>query len=483
MLHLLNTALVFAFVSKLAPGGKWTIVATSLLRDPSDARDPSAWIAGRKDVLYAFFYLLDLAYLRYLRRSVGSARRRFPRSYQSHQTGRDRAPDSGRNRLLPPSARPRGVLEKLPLRDLGRFPAATFQIQQSAGAINREDIGPVFPRVLVACFGLMMYVAKALAPIGLSAIYPYPKNPATSLGPEFYLALVFVVVALSGVIYLSRKNRGVLFGVAFFLINVALVLQFVTVGKAVMADRYTYLPYVGLFFALAWGLDQQSTSASAGRLARFVVAGILLLLVPVSLVQTWKRCQVWRDSGTLWSDVIRRYPGRIYDAYNNRGKYYFDTNRFAEALADYEQALVLDPKPARSYFAKGSALGRLGQTDAALACFDRALELDPSLVEARSDRAGIRLMQGDLPGAISDLDVAIRLNPGFRGSYVNRGSAYAMTGDLESAVADWHAIELDSQHPRVTSFGAPSVSALVRLYRPQRRSPRATRRLPLPGRG
>jgi tetratricopeptide (TPR) repeat protein len=313
----------------------------------------------------------------------------------------------------------------------------------------------------------MMYVAKALAPFGLSAIYPYPKNPATSLGPEFYLALVFVVVAVSGVIYLCRKNRAVLFGVAFFWINVALVLQFVTVGKAVMADRYTYLPYVGLFFGLAWGLDQES-SGFASRSAKLVLAGILMLLIPVSLVQTWKQCQVWRDSGVLWNDVIRQYPGRIYEAYNNRGKYYFDTDRYVEALADYEQAIALEPKLARTYFSKGSALGRLGQLDAALASLDHALELDPSLVEARSDRAGIRLMRGDLPGAISDLDVAIRLNPGFRGSYVNRGSAYAMTGDLEKAVADYrHAIELDPQHPRGYELWGAIGDALVGLKRPQ----------------
>ena len=82
--------------------------------------------------------------------------------------------------------------------------------------------------------------------------------------------------------------------------------------------------------------------------------------------------------------MIRQYPGRIYDAYNNRGKYYFDTGRYAEALGDYEQAIALEPKLARTYFSKGSALGRLGQLDAALASLDYALELDPSLVEARS---------------------------------------------------------------------------------------------------
>jgi tetratricopeptide (TPR) repeat protein len=476
LLHLANTALVFAFVSALVPGRKWTILATSLFFGIHPMHVESvAWIAERKDVLYTFFYLIGLlAYLRYLGSLqwgwLGATFAAFVLSVASKPAAivfplTLLAIDYYRHRPFDT----RSVLEKAPFLVVSAAALLlTYRIQESAGALNREDIGPVFPRVLVACFGIMMYVAKALVPIGLSAIYPYPKNPATSLGPEFYLALVFVVVALWGAIYLGRRNRGVLFGVAFFLINVALVLQFVSVGKAVMADRYTYLPYVGLFFALAWGLDQQSPSGSASRSAKFVLAGILLLLVPVSLVQTWKRCQIWRDSGALWTDVIRQYPGRIYDAYNNRGKYYFDTGRYAEALADYDQALALDPKPARTYFSKGSALGRLGQRDAALACFDRALTLDPSLVEARSDRAGIRLMQGDVPGAISDLDEAIRLNPGFRGSYVNRGSAYAMAGDLERAVADYrHAIELDPQHPRVYELWGAIGDALGRLKRPR----------------
>jgi tetratricopeptide (TPR) repeat protein len=238
----------------------------------------------------------------------------------------------------------------------------------------------------------------------------------------------------------------------------------VSVGKVVMADRYTYIPYVGLFFALAWALDEPRTLRSA----RYAVVALFLLLVPISLIQTWNRCQVWRDSGTLWSDVIRQYPRRIYDAYNNRGKYYFDAGRYAEALADYEQALALDPKPARTYFSKGSALGRLGRLDEALASMDQALELDPTLVEARSNRGGIRLMNGDLQGAISDLDEAIRRNPGFRSSYVNRGSAYATAGDLERAVVDYrHAIELDPHHPKVHELWGAMGDALVDLKRPK----------------
>ena len=471
LLHLANTALVFAFVRALAPGRLWTAVVTSLFFGIHPMHVESvAWIAERKDVLYAFFYLLGLlAYLRYLKAFQGAwlvaSLMAFTLSIASKPAAiifplvlvaidyYRRRPFDGRS-----------VFEKAPFLAISTAVLTiTLQVQEKAGAINRMDIGPMFPRMLVACFGVMMYVVKAIVPFGLSAMYPYPKNPAASLGPEFYLGFAFVAACAAGV-YLGRRNRPLVFGAAFFLINLLLVLQFVSVGKVVMADRYTYIPYVGLFFALAWPLNEPRTP----RAARQGLAALLLLLVPVSFVQTWNRNQIWRDSGTLWTDVIRQYPGRIYDAYNNRGKYYFDGGHYAEALADYEQALALDAKPARTYFSKGSALGRLGRVDEALASLDRALELDPALVEARSDRAGIRLMKGDMKGAISDLDAAIRLNPGFRGSYVNRGSAYAMSGDLERAVADYrHAIELEPHHPRVYELWGALGDALVTLKRPQ----------------
>lgn len=469
LLHLANTALVFVFVGALAPGKTWTAVVTSLLFGIHPMHVESvAWIAERKDVLYAFFYLLGLiAYLRYLKAFQGgwliASLVAFALSLASKPAAIVfpfvlLAIDFYRRRPFDA----RSLLEKVPFILISAAVLTiTLQVQEKAGAINRMDIGPVFPRVLVACFGIMMYVVKAIVPFGLSAMYPYPKNPATSLGPEFYLGLAFVL-AFAVVVYLGRRNRALVFGSAFFLINLVLVLQFVSVGKVVMADRYTYIPYVGLFFALAWALDEPHTTA------RYALAGLFLLLVPVSLIQTWNRCHVWRDSATLWTDVIRQYPGRIYDAYNNRAKYYFDTGHYAEALADYDQALTLDAKPARTYFSKGSALGRLGRVDEALASFDRALELDSTLVEARSDRAGIRIMKGDLAGAISDLDVAIRLNPGFRGSYVNRGSAYAMAGHPELAVADYrHAIEMDPRHPRTYELWGAMGDALLALRRPQ----------------
>ncbi len=476
LLHLANTALVFAFVRGLAPGRLWTIVATSLFFGIHPMHVESvAWISERKDVLYTFFCLLGLlAYLRYLRSLqpgwLGAALATFVLSAASKPAAivfplALVAIDFFRRRPLDA----RSILEKVPFLAVSvAVLMLTFHAQVGAGAINRENVGPAFARLQIACFGVMMYVVKLFFPFGLSAFYPYPKNPGTSLGPEFHVALVFVAVVVPAMIYLCRRSRAVLFGIAFFFINVFLVLQFVTVGRAVMADRYTYLPYVGLFFALAWGLDNRPAPGSAGRTFRGVLAAVLLVMVPVSLVQTWRRCQVWRDSGTLWTDVIRRFPGQIYDAYNNRGEYYREAGRPELALADFRQALALEPNSGRAYLEFGVALARVARPDSALAALDRAVQLAPGLVEAWSNRGGLRLQKGDLPGALSDLDAALRLNPGFRGAYVNRGIAYDKAGDRERAVADYRrAIELGPDDPGAYELWGAMGDALEALKRPQ----------------
>src|SRR4029453_18821601 len=145
----------------------------------------------------------------------------------------------------------------------------------------------------------MMCVVKLFVPVHLSAIYPHPHVAGRSMGPDYYLALLLVLVGLPAGLYFWRRNRPIVFGIAFFLINVVLVLQFFRVGGAVMADRYSYLPYVGLFFAMGWWLDEPRAGRPAGPRSRPWLAGALALLALFSLFQTWRRIEVWRDSETL----------------------------------------------------------------------------------------------------------------------------------------------------------------------------------------
>jgi tetratricopeptide (TPR) repeat protein len=213
-----------------------------------------------------------------------------------------------------------------------------------------------------------------------------------------------------------------------------------------MADRYTYLPYVGLFLALAWWLDDRP-GVRAGVL-RPALAAVFVVLAVVSLVQTWKRCDVWQNSGTLWNDAIAKYPGQVVDAYNNRGYYYLAQARYPQALADFNQAIALNAKVPRVWVNKGTVFAELNQNDSAYVCFERAIQLKPDNPEALSNRGGIRSREGDLTGAVQDFSRAIQLNPEFRDAYNNRALVYFKMGQFEEAIADRRrVVDLDPKNP------------------------------------
>lgn len=458
-LHLANTALVFLFLRALSGPGPWTAAVTALFFGIHPMHVESvAWIAARKDVLYAFFYLLALiAYVRYLdaqRRPgkaawIGAAFAAFVLSAASKPAAvvlplTLLAIDYFRRRQFTRAA----WLEKIPFFAVSiAVGLLTWSAQHSAGAIIAERHRSLAEKMLFAAYGSVMYVVKLFLPIGLSAVYPQPLP--NEVGAGYYACLAALVVLLPATIYLFRRVRPVLFGLAFFFINVVLVLQFVSVGNAVMADRYTYLPYVGLFFALSWWLDERPAAPAAARAARPVIGVVLVALAPLCAVQTWRRCDVWQNSGTLWNDTIAKYPGRVLDAYNNRGLYHFANGRVQEALADYDRALAINPAVARVWVNKGEALTGLNQNDAAYACFERAIALKPDSPEALNNRGAIRYYRGDARGAVSDFSAAIAVNPRFRAAYSNRALAYASAGEHERSLADRRkTISLDPENPR-----------------------------------
>jgi tetratricopeptide (TPR) repeat protein len=443
LLHLANTALVFAFVWMLSGGRRWTAIVTSLFFGIHPMHVESvAWIAERKDVLYAFFYLAGLiAYLKYLDRPSAWWWTATSLAFVASLASKPAAVvfpvvllgiDWYRRRPWSP----RLILEKAPW-----FAASiatgllTIAAQKAGGALEKQ--WDPLTKVLSAAYGLVMYAVKLIAPFRLSVVYPVPAPETGGAGPVYYAALVAVLVGAPIALYLLRKNRPALFGVGFFLVNIALVLQIVTVGKAVMADRYTYLPYIGLLLALAWPLDDAAAPTKPGSTGPRALAAGFLVLLPVCLAATWNRCDVWQNSETLWSDAIRKDPARSVDAYVNRGYYYQKaTKEYEKALADYDRALAIDPGLSSAWIDRGMLLSDLGKRDSALVCLDRAVALRPEYGLAWNDRGIVKLMNLDIAGGIADLSKAIALNPEYREAYANRAIGYSLAGEHERAVED-----------------------------------------------
>lgn len=462
LLHLVNTALTFLFIRRLLGGGLWAPAVTALLFGIHPMHVESvAWIAGRKDVLYALFYLLGLlAYLRYLdaRRPLwwGLTFAAFVLSAASKPAAAVFpltlvAIDWYRGRTLDL----RAFVEKVPHVAVAVLTGVlNIQAQKSAGAVTDVALWEPIERVFLASRALVLYVQKLFAPVGLSAIHPMP-DPAAKLGPEFWISAAVLLVAVPFVVILARRNRAVVFGILFFLVNIVLVLHIVPFGISLIADRFTYLPYIGLFFALSRWMDDGPKPSTAGSPWRTVAAGVLTLLIPASLFLTWKRCDVWQSSETLWNDVIRRYP--ISVAYYHRGHHHHYVSGMAQAaLADYDRALSLHPGNPHVWTEKGTLLSELGRMDEAYAALDRAIALDPRAAKALSRRGILKGQRGDLEGAIADFTRAIEADPLYREPRQSRAVAYTMLGRHDLAVADSRrAVELEPDNPRTTRSTTP----------------------------
>jgi tetratricopeptide (TPR) repeat protein len=297
------------------------------------------------------------------------------------------------------------VVEKGPFFALAlAFGVLAVVAQRAEGAVQETARFPFHERALIATHALVSYVVRAIAPVHLSAFHPYPVKVNGWLPLEYYVAPVAVFLLSALVAWRLRHGKLIAFGALFFVVNLILVLQLIPVGSAAMAERYTYVPYVGIGLALgaaALGRTGQRAAglAPARRTAvRVALAGFLLVLAFLAR----ERNVVWRDSVRLWTDVIRRYP-TLPTAYTHR----------AWALQEH------------------------GEADRALADLDRALGLDPENEEALSTRGTIHLMRQDYPRARADLDASVRLRPGSSAAWNNRGLVRLNQGDASGAIEDF----------------------------------------------
>ena len=472
LFHLANTALVFFFVRALSGGRLWTSVVTALFFGIHPMHVESvAWISERKDVLYAFFYLIAmLTYLRYLeggRRWLVATWIAFVLSVASKPAAvvlplTLLLIDWFRRRPL----RAPAFLEKIPFFAVSIAAGAlTFTAQKSVGAMHSEIWTP-FQKVIFASVGTLMYVGKLFVPIHLSAVYPLPATSSTHYSTFYYAAPFLVLAGLAALVILARRARPVLFGVAFFFINIILVLQLVSVGVALLAERYTYVPYIGLLLALAWWLDEPNGSPQARW--KPAIAGIFALLLPFSLVQTWNRSPVFHDPETFWNDTIQKYPGKIVDAYYNRANYRVKQGRLEAGLEDYNRALDLNGGVPRIWYNKGLLLAQLNRNDSALVAFDHVITLDPKHVDALNNRGAMKYRRGDLAGAIADFSRILEVNPSYRDGYLNRAVAYADLKQWDKSVADrQRGIDLDPANPANAEEYAIMAQALHQLGRHQ----------------
>jgi tetratricopeptide (TPR) repeat protein len=478
LLHLINTGLVFYFIWLIS--GKKVLVAafTSLIFGIHPMHVESvAWVSERKDVLYTLFFLLSLIQYWYF---LNSKKRKnlvycflfFALSILSKPAAI----------ILPfilflldywfgRGSWKKHIVEKIPflLVSIG-FAIGTFMIQSKTAMIGL-DYYPLMSRFFFASYTSMMYTVRFFVPYPLSAFHPFPTGETTSL-PRL-LSPVFILAVLS-FLWWKRKNKLVVFSFFFFMINLVLVLQFISIGSTLLSERYTYVPYIGLAFLMGTLLDKYIP------IGKQILWSIPVAALLVLAVITHQRTKVWKDSDTLWTDAIKKNPKAAVArtnranyligltsrpenkeranellqraledcnealktninrarAYENRQYIYLRLNKDSLALSDANSLIRLEPKNRMGYYSKGAVYQRFNMPDSTLKYLNKCLEINPNTDFALNNRGKVLLNDyKKYNEALTDFNKAISLNP--QGEYfLNRSYCYYQLDSFDKAKAD-----------------------------------------------
>ena len=310
-----------------------------------------AWIAERKDVLYTFFYLLGLlAYLKYL----GTEQRKWfwwtLAAFIASCLSKPMAVVFPLSLICVDVLAGKKIDLKLAMNKWLFFALSlffgglAFYTQNKTGAVASFSTLSLAERFIFASYGFVMYISKLFNPTYLSTFYPYPYRYVGGNLPSIYyisplLTLSIIIVPLVYTWYKQRSHfRIVLFGMGFFIANIIFVLQFISVGAAIMSDRYSYVAYIGLLFLLPYAIVQ--ITGNNNTLRNVVIAGLSGASIWLGYT-TYERTYVWHDAETLLTDAITKYPYRALLSYKWRGHYYFGKGEYDKALADYNVLVTL----------------------------------------------------------------------------------------------------------------------------------------------
>lgn len=453
VIHITNCALVFWLVILITQNALAAFVTALLFGIHPLHVESVAWVAERKDVLSTCFYLGSLiAYWRYARngrtRSYAASLVLCLLSFLSKTTAMT-LPfililcDYLAGRKLSSKT----AAEKIPFLGLAAvFTVITTMIHHPEGGITLKAEIPfsLTRSIFVAFHAIVFYFAKTFVPINLSCLYPYPRGIETRIPLEYLVSPAIVLVPLGLFLIFFRKNKIVMFGLLFFVVTIFPFLQIVPTTWTIAADRYMYIPSVGIFLLIALLF---AWIAGRGKACKALAYTAGTVAVAALSVLTWQRCSVWHDSVTLWSDVIRQYPV-VPNIYNSRGAAHAEQGNYDAAIADYTQAIGRHANYPDAYHNRGNAWYAKEDYDRAIADYDQAVLYRPSYASAYNNRANAWLRKGDIGRAIADYTRAIEADPGYVIAYANRAFAYQSSGNLAGAVADLNAaLAIDKDNP------------------------------------
>ena len=263
-------------------------------------------------------------------------------------------------------------------------------------------------------------------------------------------AVLLLIAVTVSVIRTAKRLPCLIVGWLWFAGTLVPVIGIVQVGRQAMADRYTYIPLIGLFVMAAWGIPEllkkwwPTRFPTLRKEALFASSSLVLLSL---FIVTRTQVGYWRNSIALFDHSLQVRPSDAIHC--NRGLAYDKLGNYAQAISDFGRAVEINPEYAEGYNNRGAVYDKLGNNRQAIQDFDKAIEMNPEYAEAYYNRGAVYGELGERRQAISDYDRAIEINPKFAEVYINRGAAYRELGDRRQAISDFdRAIEINPDYAK-----------------------------------
>ena len=449
LIHALNTVLVFAWLQRLT-GARWKSFMVAALFGLHPLRVESvAWIAERKDVLSAFFWLVTL--LAYTEYAKNCSRKLYVLALASFVLGLMSKPMLVTlpfvlllldwwplNRWQPGGNVRWLIFEKLPFF----FLSAAASIIAFAAQKNHEMVIALSRLSLVDRFensfvSYLNYIGKFFWPENLAVFYPQPDKWQIGL---IVVSIVLLVVISIVSVWFRQRQPYLLVGWLWFLGTAVPVIGIVQLGNQAMADRYTYIPEIGLTIIVVWIADAATKN---WRRQFFTLSSISTLLIVACTTLTVRQIGFWRNSETLFKHTIE-VTGKNVIAEANLADALMRDGKTDEAISHYQKALQIDSTYADFHINYGNALSRKGDINAAVMQYQQALRLKPDSADAYYDLAVAFGQIGLIKEAVVNYQKALEFNPHLSRAYFNLGAIYYQNGRLNDAITNYQkALEID----------------------------------------
>jgi len=445
ILHLINTWLVYLLALRLSTRNLIALIVATLFALHPMHVESVAWVSERKDLLYALFYISSLIfYLKYTSSALHKKDYMFTLVlFIAALLSKLAAVTLPLMLVAIDVYRGRGInakslMEKIPFFILSIVFGVLNLFAQKAGGpvLFLFSSYGVIKGIFLFTSGLAAYFYFLVAPFPLTAIHYFPTITNGVLPYFYYASLPALLVIGWLAARRSAYRKEILFGVAFFLISMSVMLQVVSVGNAYMAERYSYVGYIGLFYIIA-----QFFVALYVRHKVAALSTLGLLIVMYSGL-TEARIGVWKNTETLFTDVINKNPG-ITDlnyVYMLRGDFRANNGDVEGALADHTKAIEMNPSfkfEDKAYLDRAHDYDLKGDIKSAVSDYTNSLNLNPENAVALNARGWDNFQMKDLNAAFEDFNAAIARKPDLAEAYNNRGWLYFKVGNINSAFNDF----------------------------------------------